>query len=143
MLIAPGGPQLDLLHGDALTGGGVARNTLSLEGGVFYNGLGVRFNGSYKSGTDVEGSGLPGSSDLHFGSLFTLDLRMFADLGRQDKLVKAVPFLKNARLSFSVNNVFDARQRVTDQNGQVPLRYQPYLIDPNGRTFQVEFRKMF
>jgi outer membrane receptor protein involved in Fe transport len=68
---------------------------------------------------------------------------MFADLGRQDKLVKAVPFLKNARLSFSVNNVFDARQRVTDQNGQVPLRYQPYLIDPNGRTFQVEFRKMF
>lgn len=143
VLIAPGGPLLDQLHGDALSGGGVARNTLSLEGGVFYNGLGLRFNGSYKSGTDVDGTGLPGSSDLHFDSLFTLDLRMFADLGRQDKLVKAVPFFKNARLSFSVDNVFDARQRVTDQNGQVPLRYQPFLIDPNGRTFKVEFRKMF
>jgi hypothetical protein len=143
VLIAPGGPALDQLHGDAVSGNGVPRNTLSLEGGAFYNGLGLRFNASYKSGTDVRGSGLPGSSDLHFGSLFTLDLRMFADLGRQAKLVKSAPFFKNARISFSVNNVFDARQRVTDQNGQVPLRYQPYLIDPNGRTFKVEFRKMF
>ncbi len=143
VLIAPGGPRLDLLHGDALTGGGVARNTLSLEGGVFYNGKGLRFNGSYKSGTHVNGSGLPGSSDLTFSPLFTMDMRLFADLGRQEKLVKAVPFFENARVSFSVKNVFDARQKVTDQNGQVPLRYQPYLIDPNGRTFQVEFRKMF
>jgi hypothetical protein len=143
VLIAPGGPLLDQLHGDAVSGNGVARNTLTLDGGVFYNGLGLRFNGSYKSGTNVKGTGLPGSTDLRFGSLFTLDLRAFADLGRQAKLVKAVPFFNNARISFSVKNVFDARQRVTDQNGDVPLRYQPFLIDPNGRTFQVEFRKMF
>jgi hypothetical protein len=143
VLIARGGPVLDQLHGDAVSGNGVARNTLTLDGGVFYNGIGLRFNGSYKSGTDVNGTGLPGSSDLHFGSLFTLDLRAFADLGRQAKLVKAVPFFENARVSFSVKNVFDARQKVTDQNGVVPLRYQPFLIDPNGRTFQVEFRKMF
>jgi hypothetical protein len=42
-----------------------------------------------------------------------------------------------------VTNLFDARQKVTDQNGLVPLRYQPYLIDPTGRSFQVEFRKLF
>ena len=143
VLISPLGPELDLLHGDALTGGGVARHTLSLEGGVFYNGFGTRVSGSYKSGTHVEGTGAPGSSDLHFGDLFTLDLRMFADLGRQEKLVKAVPFLKSTRLSFVVNNVFDAHQRVTDQNGVVPLRYQPDLIDPTGRSFQIEFRKLF
>jgi hypothetical protein len=143
VLVAPGGPELDLLHGDALTGGGVARHTLSLEGGVFYKGFGARFSGSYKSGTHVEGTGAPGSSDLRFGDLFTLDLRMFADLGRQEKLVKAVPFFENARLSFSVNNLFNAHQKVTDQNGVVPLRYQPNLIDPTGRSFQVEFRKLF
>jgi hypothetical protein len=143
VLVAPGGPELDLLHGDALTGGGVARHTLSLEGGVFYNGFGTRISGSYKSGTRVNGTGGPTSSDLRFGDLFTLDLRMFADLGRQEKVVKAVPFLKNARLSFSVNNLFDAHQRVTDQNGAVPLRYQPDLVDPTGRSFQVEFRKLF
>jgi hypothetical protein len=143
VLVSPVGPTLDLLHGDALSGGGVARHTLSLEGGVFYNGFGTRLSGSYKSGTRVEGSGVPGSSDLRFGDLFTLDLRMFADLGRQEKLVKAAPFFKNARLSFSVNNVFNAHQRVTDQNGVVPLRYQPDLIDPTGRSFEIEFRKLF
>jgi hypothetical protein len=143
VLVSPIGPELDLLHGDALTGGGVARHTTSLEGGVFYNGVGVRFSGSYKSGTHVDGTGAAGSSDLNFGDLFTLDLRMFADLGRQEKLVKAMPFLKSTRLSFSVSNLFNAHQKVTDQNGIVPLRYQADLIDPTGRSFQVEFRKLF
>jgi outer membrane receptor protein involved in Fe transport len=143
VLVAPGGPLLDLLHGDALSGGGVARHTFSAEGGVFYNGIGMRASASYKSGTHVQGTGAPGSSDLNFGDLFTLDLRLFADLGRQEKLVKSVPFFENSRVSFGVNNLFDARQKVTDQNGVVPLRYQPYLIDPNGRSFSVSFRKLF
>jgi len=143
VLISPTGPLLDLLHGDALTGGGVPRQTFSLEGGVFYNGFGTRFTGNYKSGTHVDGTGAPGSSALKFGGLFTLDLRMFADLGRQQKLVKAAPFFENTRVSFSVTNLFDAHQKVTDQNGVVPLRYQPDLIDPTGRSFQIEFRKLF
>jgi hypothetical protein len=32
---------------------------------------------------------------------------------------------------------------VTDENGVVPLRYQPALIDPTGRSFAIQFRKMF
>ena len=143
VLVAEGGPLLDLLDGDALSGGGVSRHTLSLQGGVFYNGFGTRLSGNYRSGTRVDGSGLPGSSDLHFGDLFTLDLRMFADLGRQEKLVESVPFLKNTRVSFGIDNLFDTRQEVTDQNGEVPLRYQPFLMDPIGRRFEIEFRKMF
>jgi outer membrane receptor protein involved in Fe transport len=54
-----------------------------------------------------------------------------------------MPFLENTRVSFGITNLFDARQRVTDQNGAVPLRYQPYLIDPNGRSFRFEIRKLF
>jgi hypothetical protein len=143
VLIADGGPLLDLLDGDALSGGGVSHHTLSLQGGVFYKGFGTRLSADYQSGTRVEGSGLPGSSDLTFGDLFTLDLRMFADLGRQEKLVESVPFFKNTRISFDIENVFDTRQEVTDQNGDVPLRYQPFLMDPIGRSFEIEFRKMF
>ncbi|MXP41508.1 hypothetical protein GRI75_07610 [Altererythrobacter soli] len=143
VLIADGGPLLDLLDGDALSGGGVSRHTLSLQGGAFYKGFGTRLSADYQSGTRVEGSGLPGSSDLTFGDLFTLDWRMFADLGRQEKLVESVPFLKNTRVSFAIDNVFDTRQEVTDQNGEVPLRYQPFLMDPVGRRFEIEFRKMF
>ena len=143
MLIAPGIPVLDLLNGDALSGGGTTRHSVRLEGGLFYRGKGLRISGNYSGTSDVNGTGLPGSTDLHFGSLATLDLRFFVDLGQQEKLVQKVPFLSGSRLSFSVDNVFGSYRTVTDNTGTVPLRYQRGLIDPQGRTFQIEFRKLF
>lgn len=143
VLIAEGLPTLDLLDGDALTGGGVVRHSAQLEGGLFYRGFGLRYTGKYSGPSRIDGTGLPGSTDLNFGSLATLDLRMFADLGQQASLVEKVPFFKGSRISFGIDNVFDTYRRVTDANGDVPLRYQPGLIDPMGRTFEIEFRKMF
>lgn len=144
-LIAPGGPALDLLEGDALADTGLSRHTVQLEGGVFYKGIGTRVSGNYRSGSTVRGSGLPGSSDLRFGSLLTFDLRTFVNLEQQKWLTGGgdAGFWKGTRLGLQVRNVFDTRQRVTDQNGAVPLRYQPGLIDPTGRAFEIEFRKMF
>ncbi|GGD88133.1 hypothetical protein GCM10011515_04700 [Tsuneonella deserti] len=144
-LIADGGPELDLLAGDGLSDGGVSRHKVELEGGVFRKGLGARLSGNYLSGTTVRGSGLPGSSDLKFGDLATFDLRLFANLEQQKWLTGGGEpgFWKGARLSFRIDNLFDAHQRVTDVNGLVPLRYQPGLIDPVGRRFEIEFRKMF
>ncbi|MGB3167698.1 MAG: TonB-dependent receptor, partial [Alteraurantiacibacter sp.] len=87
--------------------------------------------------------GLPGSTDLFFDDFVTVDLRTFVDLGERDWLVDAVPFFKDTRVSFDVENILDARQRVTDSNGDVPLRYQPFRVDPVGRSFEIEFRKVF
>jgi len=145
VLIAPGGPLLDLLDGDATgNGGGVARHQLELEGGAFYRGIGLRLSGTYTGPSTVRGSGLPGSSDLFFGDLATFNLRSFIALDQQKWLVGENPgFFKDARLSLSVRNIFDARQRVTDGTGTVPLRYQPFLIDPVGRFVEIEFRKLF
>ncbi|MBX9898124.1 MAG: hypothetical protein K2Y17_09545 [Qipengyuania sp.] len=146
VLIAPGGPFLDLLGGDATgSSGGVSRNLLELEGGAFYRGIGLRLSGNYRTATRVRGTGLPGSSDLFFGDLATFNLRTFVALDQQKWLVGegAPGFFKNARVSLRVNNIFDARQRVTDANGVVPLRYQPFLIDPVGRFVEIEFRKLF
>lgn len=146
VLIAAGGPFLDLLGGDATgSGGGVSRHLVELEGGAFYRGLGLRLSGNYRSGTTVRGTGLPGSSDLTFGDLATFNLRGFVALDQQKWLVGdgGPGFFKNARLSLSVNNLFDARQRITDANGVVPLRYQPFLVDPVGRFVEIEFRKLF
>jgi hypothetical protein len=42
-----------------------------------------------------------------------------------------------------VDNLFDARQRVTDSNGEVPLSYQAFLLDPAGRFIEFEIRKIF
>lgn len=141
--ITPGGTELNLLDGDALTGGGVARHALQLEGGGFYRGFGLRLMGTYTGGTHVDASGLPGSTRLDFAPIATFNLRVFADLGRKPKLVSAVPFLKGARVSLDVDNLFDAQQRVTDGNGATPLRYRPGYLDPRGRVISVEFRKQF
>lgn len=135
-LIAAGIPVLDMLDGDALSGGGVSRHNVELEGGFFYRGFGVRLSGNYASATEVD--------DLHFGDLATFNLRLFANLEEQTWLVGSNPgFFKGSNLSLRVNNLLDAQRRVTDETGEVPLSYQPGLIDPLGRTVTVQFRKMF
>lgn len=141
--VAAGGPVLDLLNGDALSDGGVARNAIEMEGGGFYRGFGLRMNGTFTAPVHVNGSGAPESSDLRFGSTFVLNLRLFADLGQQKRLVDASPFFKGMRVSFEVDNLFDSRQRVTDRNGEVPLSYQADYRDPKGRYVGIDIRKMF
>ena len=59
------------------------------------------------------------------------------------QLIEQVPLLKNTRITLGINNLFDAQQRVTDSTGTVPLRYQPALLDPNGRFVELELRKLF
>ena len=83
---------------------------------------------------------MPGSSDLRFGSVTKLTTNLFVDLGQRAPKSK---FLKGARMSFRVENLFDSRQKVTDANGVVPLSYQPDYLDPRGRVITLEFRKMF
>lgn len=142
VLIAPGVPVLDLLNGDALTGGGLARHTVEADAGVFHKGIGVRLSARYNGATRLR-SGTAGSTDLNFGALALFDLRMFVDLNQQQWLVKAVPFFKSSRFALRIENLFDARQRVTDATGTVPLSYQPDYLDPRGRFIGVELRKQF
>jgi iron complex outermembrane recepter protein len=143
VLVAPGGPLLDLLNGDALSGGGVARHALELETGIFRKGLGLRLTGRYAAPTRVRASGLPRSSDLNFGGLFGFDLRAFVAFDQQTGLIKALPFLKGSRFALRIDNVLGTRQRVTDGTGVVPLSYQPDYLDPRGRFMAVEWRKQF
>ncbi len=135
-LIAPGVPELDLLDGDALSGSGVSRHNFTMEGGVFHKGIGLRLSGNYASGSQVD--------TLTFHDLATFDLRLFMNLEEQTWLTGESPgFFKGSRMSLRVKNLFDARQRVTDDSGIVPLGYQPDLVDPLGRVVSVEFRKVF
>lgn len=137
--LTPGGTVYDLLGGSALSSTGVARHSIELEGGGFYRSFGVRLTGTYTGSAHADS----GTTSLDFHPIAKFNLRLFADLGRRPGVVKAVPFLKNARLSLAVNNVFDAQQKVTDQTGAIPLRYQAGYLDPTGRVFKLEFRKMF
>ena len=141
--IAPGGPQLDLLGGDALSGGGVARHSLELEGGAFRKGFGLRFNGRWSAPTRLKASGAPGTSDLRFGSAFRLDVRIFSNLGMQKRLTDMSPFFKGMTLAFQFDNIFDSRQKVTDASGATPFSYLPDFLDPRGRMVGIDLRKTF
>lgn len=141
VLIAPGLPVIDQLGGDGLSSNGFPRHSSRLEGGVFRNGWGVRASGVYTGKARVNGSGLPGSTDLSFGDLATVNLRLFADLGQLTKTETG--FLKGFSVSLVADNVFDGRRKVTDSNGETPLAYQPFLIDPVGRYLGIDLRKVF
>ena len=119
------------------------RHQLNFNGGLFYAGFGFNVNARYAGASRIDGSGLAGSTDLFFGDLFTAGFRIFADLNQRTELIEDVPLLKNTRVTFGVNNVFDERQVIVDSTGEVPTRFQPYLVDPTGRFFEIELRKLF
>ncbi len=139
-LLARGQQPLDLLRGDSVAGlGGSARHSIDVQGGWFANGLGVRVTGAWQSPTTVR----TGANTLNFSGLATFSVRTFINFDQRKSLVKAVPFLKGSRLSIRLINVTDAVQSVRDGNGAVPFRYQPGYVDPEGRTFEISFRKIF
>ena len=147
ILIAPGVQQLDLLNGGATgSSGGQPRHEVEGRVGYMNNGLGARLGVDWESGTHVDGalSGTTsGASRLDFGSLATVNLRLFANLGQMPSLVKNHPFLRGARVQIGIDNIFNTRRDVTDATGVTPLRYQPGYLDPLGRTINLSFRKLF
>ncbi len=144
VIVADGGPDLDLLRGDAIgSSGGTSRHQLEAQAGYANNGVGMRLSGNWRSATRVNG-GTPGNPQpLEFGSLATLDFRLFADLGQRLELLKKHPWLRGTRVSLVVDNIFNQRQRVTDAIGTVPIGYQPGYLDPLGRTVRLSIRKLF
>ena len=137
-------PVLDLLNGSATSSnGGASRHEVELSGGLFHKGFGFRLQGTYKSGTTADGSGLPGSNDLRFSDIAAINAFLFVNFDQQARVIKAVPLLKGSRISFRVENILNDIVDVRDQNGNVPLGYQPGYIDPRGRVFELSFRKRF
>jgi len=143
ILVYDGGPVLDLLNGDAIgSSGGQPRHEVQAQFGLTHNGFGGRLSANWQGATTVAG-GVNGGEALRFSSLATVNLRLFANLGQDQALVQKWPFLRGARLSLSVNNLFNSRQQVRDADGNTPVSYQPAYLDPLGRTVRISFRKLF
>jgi hypothetical protein len=140
VMLAAGLPRLDLLDGDAIgNSGGVSRHRIEAQGGVSKNGLGMRFSANWQNGTSVRGV----SDTLHFGSLTTVDLRLFANLGLYKNMGRTHPWLRGAQVFIGVNNIFNAKQDVRTSAGLVPSGYVPDQMDAQGRTVRITFRKLF
>lgn len=142
--IRPGLPMLDLLDGDAAGNrGGQPRHEIEGQAGIMKDGLALRLSGKWQSATHVDGGTAANPQPLRFGSLGTVNLRLFADMGQQLRLSRTRPWLRGMRITLSVDNLLDSRMKVTDANGLVPLSYQPDLLDPAGRTIRLSIRKLF
>jgi len=142
VVIRDGLAPLDLLDGDSISGsGGQSRHEVQVQTGVFKNGFGTFINANWKSGTTVEGDGA-GSADLDFSDRMTVNLFAFADLTQRTSLVERLPFLKGARVGIGVQNIFDDRISVTSSDGSAPVNYQRDYLDPQGRVFRINLRKI-
>ena len=140
ILIRSGLPKLDLLDGAAIgNGGGSPRNQLDLQANYTRGGLGVAMNAKWQSATHVDG-GTTGDT-LDFSDFTTVNLRLFADLGAQP-WAREHTWLRGARATLSINNLFDERQEVRTAAGVVPISYQPDLLDPVGRSVRFTVRKL-
>lgn len=139
--IGPGFPVIDYLHGDAAgQTGGTPRHQIQAQAGYFNNGLGARLTGNWRSGTTV--NTLTGDS-LRFSPLATFDLRLFANPGDIPEVEVKHPWLRGTQVQLQIANIFNRRPSVHDASGNVPLSYQPDLLDPLGRTIMISFRKLF
>jgi iron complex outermembrane recepter protein len=139
--IRPDLPELDYLHGAPVgQTGGQPRHQVQAQAGWSNNGMGARLGANWRSATRVDTlTGAP----LHFSPVATFDLRLFANVGQYLPIVSRHPWLRGASARFEVGNIFNARPRVHDATGAIPVGYEPSMLDPLGRTFMISFRKQF
>jgi iron complex outermembrane receptor protein len=140
--IREGLDPIDLLSRGAIGLGGATRprHQLDFSAGYAERGRGVRLTGRHQSESFLRLTGGQDTQVLRFSPLTTLNLRAFTELGRY---APDVEFLKGARLSLSIANIFNRRQKIRDEGGITPLAYQRAYRDPIGRTVELELRKTF
>jgi hypothetical protein len=139
--IAPGLPVLDYLGGEAAEGSsGRSQHRVEINGGYFNNAFGARISANWQSGSLVTGGR---SGTLRFTPLTKVNANLFLNAGERFDLVTKHPWLRGTQFRLSLDNIFDARQRVRDAAGFVPVNYQPDYQDPQGRTVRISIRKLF
>lgn len=138
-----GVPRLDLLDGGAVdVRGGRRRHEVEFQAAAFKHGLGARMTVNWQSGTEIRGWG-SALGDLHFGDYAVVNLTLFANLAERLGGARAPKWLKGARATLGITNLFNTRPSVRDQAGNTPLSYQPAYLDPLGRMVSFTLRKTF
>jgi outer membrane receptor protein involved in Fe transport len=141
IVIREGLPIVDLLDGGAIgIAGGQPRHRVDFSLNFSDRGLGARFSGLWRSENTLElrQGGTVGT--LRFAPLMTVNFTAFVEGTR---VFEDVDFLRGTRFTFSVVNLANQRQQVTDSMGITPLNFQSAYRDPIGRTIEIGFRKAF
>ena len=140
-LVRPGLPVVDILRGGASANAtALYRHTVQFGGGIAYKGMGLQLTGTLIGGRSIAAGTTSAPDVIHYAPRTQLGLRAFANL---DSLFPGSSLAHGARLTIEVQNLFDSKQRVTNNAGQTPIGLQPYLIDPLGRQLSFSLRKAF
>lgn len=140
-VIRVGLPEIDLLEGGAIgLGGGRPRHSTDFNVALSKGSSGLRASLRRRRVSQLVTGAFASPDLLTFDSLTSVDLKAFTDLG---DLFPRERSLKSTRVTVSIDNLFNARQTVTNAAGVTPQAYQPVYRDPIGRTLQVELRKVF
>ena len=141
VMIRPGLPVINRLDGSSAQT--IAAHKVDVIAGIKRDAMLFQFQGSWSSGTTTT-TGTPGNtSELHFGSLAKLGMLAEFNPGQDIDFLLKHPWFRGSRIQLRVDNIFNARQKVTDENGLTPAAYAPNLRDPIGRTVKLTFRKQF
>jgi hypothetical protein len=139
LLLTPGAPELDLLHGDSISAtGGRPRWQMDADVGLFHRGLGFLVQSSWRSGSRFRSE--EPSADLRFKPLGTANVSLFADL---ETAFPKVSWASKATVELSVRNIGNARPQVVDRRGVTPNGLQAAYLDPLGRSVSLNLLKRF
>jgi iron complex outermembrane recepter protein len=142
MRLSKGDPVLDVSSGALRVGGGEPVNVIDCEAAISFDQAGLVLKGNWQGGTRLIETAETRVSRLSFEPLSVLSLRFFFDAG-YFPFYAGDPFFKGTRITVSVNNIANARQKVRDELGNTPKSYQPVYLDALGRVFRLELRKRF
>jgi hypothetical protein len=138
VMLRAGGPALDLLAGDTLSGGITPRWSGYGYGGINYLGNGGAFDIYCTGGGLIVGA--VAASTLAFAPLCTINVNGSLSLHH---FLPRQAWTKHLGLKLEIANLSGAQQQVHDAAGTVPYRYQPDLLTPLGRTLTLSLRKLF
>lgn len=140
-VIRSGLGEVDLLDGGAIgLGGGRSRHAADVGLAITDGGTGFRINANWRGRSFLQTGTLTAPDRLVFAPTSKIDMRLFADLG---VLLPKSKLTKDTRITFTLENIANERQRVVNSLGVVPISYQPVYREAVGRTFMVELRKVF
>jgi hypothetical protein len=142
ILVRDGITPLNLLDGaPSDLAGGQPRHAIEFRALAYRNGIGSVLSGAWRSPTSVAADDAAAPDTLAFSSIYTMDLRIFADFERIAG-TRHHGWAKGARLYLGVSNLFDRRQMVFDSTGATPLGFEGGYLDPPGRVMTVSVRKV-
>ncbi len=131
--VLPGSAVIDQLS----EGGAQPRHEIDFQLLASVEGMGASVNGEWKNAINANDAATPdGSNDFRYAPMTKFNVGFYAEPLRSRSAGERRPLLANLRMSIDVQNLFNARQRVSRGNGRGPALQGRNGLDPLGRTVQ-------